>query len=204
MATKKKALPEMSVSSGEIVQMAKELLSARAQLSELTTKETELKKQIADLASIIRANEEASKGNYIGLIRITDADQTPSQVQFKMCGGTLAPSDLPSLDGHFGSARPMLWEKDVTVGVINPDSLITEIRDRNQNPWDFLDIKVKKGLDRSLADSPNVTKEEVYAPKEGFLATCNEVKHTFTPEAKEYLRVYLETVLRPAVDVGKK
>jgi len=208
MAAKKKALPEISVGAPEhadLVQLAKDALALRSQIAELTSRETEAKKAIAEKAGLIRTVEETAKGNYVGLIRITDADQTPSQVQFKVTGGALALEEGTALDEMLGSARPMLFEKDVAVtGVTNPDALIAEIRARNMNPWDFLDISVKKNLDRSVADSVHVTKEEAYLPKEGFLATLNEVKHTFDDKAKEYLKAYLAQVLKPAVDLGKK
>jgi hypothetical protein len=208
MATKKKGLPEITVSAPDhsnIVRKAKEALAFRSQLADLTAKEAESKEAVANLAKIIRIAEEADQNNYIGLIRITDPDMTPCQVQFKMSGGALALEEEDTLNAHFGAGRPLLFEKDMVVtGVINPDALIAEIRARGQNPWDVLEIKVKKNLDQMVATSEHVTKEEAYLPKEGFLATLNEIKHTLGDKAKEYVTRYLIQVLKPTVDLGKK
>jgi hypothetical protein len=210
MATKKKPLPEISVGApqhADLVNLAKEALTLRSQLAALTTRETEVKKQIAEKASAIRVHEERVKGNFVGLVRVTDAGQTPCQIQFKMCGGALAIEDEATLDTLFGSARTSLWERDVAAqDIINPDGAIAECVNRGQNPWDYLDIKVKKDLDRNFIGSPNVTMVEAFLPKEGFLATCNETKHTFPNKEKaaEYLAAYTEQVLKPAVDLGKK
>jgi hypothetical protein len=205
MAAKKdkKGLPEITVNTPEIISKAKEALEIRRQLADLTARETAVKKDLADLATVARVTEETNQ--YIGLVRIVDESITPCQVQFKITGGALALEEGPVLDQHFGAGRPMLFERDVVItGAVNPDALIAEIRARNQNPWDYLELKVKKGLDRALADSPNVTKEEAFLPKEGFLATLNEIKHTFSQEAKSYISQFLAVVLKPAVDLGKK
>ena len=208
MAAKKKALPEIKVSAPEyqpLVDQVKKALDLRAQIAALSTEETEAKKGIADQAKAIREAEEA-KGNYIGLVRVTDEDQSPGQIQFKIAGQcAVAVEDLPALDTFFGSARVMLFEKDVAIeSILDPLALIKEIQDRGQDPLDFLDIKVKKGLDRALADSPNVVKVEAYLPKEGFLATINEIANTFTDSAKEWVKNYLAKVLSTAVNLGCK
>jgi hypothetical protein len=47
-------------------------------------------------------------------------------------------------------------------------------------------------------------KGEAYLPVEGFLSTVNEFKHTFSAEAKEFLKEYLKEVLKPSVSLGHK
>ena len=209
MAAKKKALPEIAVGApqhADLVRLAKDALAVRAQIADLTTREIELKKQIAEKASVIRVHEEQANGNYVGCVRITDADQSPCMVQFKMCGGALDLDQEANLDALFGSARTMLWDRDAAVqDVINPAGVIAECQGRGQNPWDYLDVKVKKGLDRAFLGSSNVTMVEAFLPKEGFLATCNDTKHTFPKkEATEFLAAYTLQALKPAVDLGKK
>lgn len=204
---KKKGLPEISVtaqSHSGLVDLAKQAHSIRSQISELVAREENLKEQIAEAAYFIRKAEE-QKSNYVGLIKVVDGESSPSQIQFKICNGSLDESDGPALDHFFGSARPMLYEKDVVVtGITNPDGLIAEIQGRNQNPWDYLELKVKKGLDRAFVDSSHITLDKAFMPVEGFLATLNEVKHTLNNKAKEFIANYLERVLKPTVSLGHK
>ena len=206
MATKsKKALPEYTTSQPELVAMAKQILAYRAEIADLEKKEGDLKKSLIEHAEQIRLRQQGEKNQYIGLVKVVDADMSPVQVQFKICGGALALEQGPVLDRLFCAARPMLFEKDVAItGITDPDALITEIRDRGQNPYDYLDITVKKNLDRALADSPNVTKLEGYLPKEGFLATLNEIAHAMGDDAKAYINKYIGEVLKPSVSAGHK
>ena len=208
MAEKKKGLPEITCTKGthpDLIQAAKEAQALRAQIAELQVKEDELKTKIANLAGVTRVTEETTKNNYIGLVKIVDEDQATSQVQFRICSGGLAETEGPVLEGHFGTARTLLFEKDYAVqNIVNPDALLAEIKGRNQNPWDYLELKVRKNLDRAFKDSPNVTVDEAFLPVEGFLSTLNEIKHTLTPEAKVYITKYLEACLKPSVSLGHK
>jgi hypothetical protein len=208
MAKSKKSLPEISVNAQthpELVAVTKRALNLRSQIAELETQEKTSKARIAELAEGVRRTEEREKSNYIGVVKITDEEMAPAQVQHKMCNAALAITEGETLDHHFTSARPMLWEKDMVItGISNPDALLTELREKGQNPWDLLELKVKTGVDRALESSPNVIKEEAFLPVEGFLATLNEIKHTLSPEAKEYLSKYLETVLKVTVSLGHK
>ena len=208
MAKSKKSLPEITVTKNtypSIVDMAKEALSLRAQISELQTKEDELKAKIAEQAGEVRVSEESTRSNYIGLVKIVGEDQPASQVQFKICSGGLAETEGSVLDGHFGSARTMLFEKDYAVqNILDPEGLIAEMKAADLNPWDYVELSVKKNQDRIFKGSPHVTVDEAFLPVEGFLATLNELKHTFTPEAKTYLAKYLAACLKPSVSLGHK
>jgi len=207
MATKKKGLPEFTVnkdSHPEIVAAAKEALDLRSQIADLETKEKAARARVAELGKQIRLAEQG-KGNYIGIVKITDTDMTPVQVQHKMSDAALDLEEGPTIDHHFGAARPMLWDKDIAItGVSNPDALLQECRDKNLNPWDLVTLTVKPGVDRTFTESPNVVKKEAYLPIEGFLATINEVKNSLGPEAKIYLHKYLEAVLKATVSAGHK
>jgi hypothetical protein len=207
MAAKKKGLPELICTKEThpaLVEFAREALNIRAKVAELQAQEDALKTQISDWAKTARVSEE-TKANYIGLIKIVAEEQQASQVQFKISNGGLAESEGPVLDGHFGAARTLLFEKDVAVNaIVNPDALIAEMKSKGQNPWDFLDIKVKKDLDRAFESSPNVTMDKAFLPMEGFLATLNEIKHTLSSDAKAYIAKYLEAALKPSVSLGHK
>lgn len=208
MAKSKKGLPEITVTKDTnptLVTLAKEALALRAQIAELQTKEDDLKTRIAEQAGVVRVGEESIKANYVGLVKVVDEDQPASQVQFKICNGGLAETEGPTLDGHFGSARTMLFEKDYAVqNILDPDALIADMKAKGQNPWDYVELSVKKNLDRAFKDSPHVTVDQAFLPVEGFLATLNEIKHTLTPEAKAYIAKYLATCLKPSVSLGHK
>jgi hypothetical protein len=208
MAKSKKGLPEITITKDThptLVMLAREALALRAQISEIQTKEDTLKTQIAEQAGVVRAGEESNKTNYVGLVKVVDEGQSASQVQFKVCSGGLAETEGPVLDGHFGSARTMLFEKDYAVqSIIDPEALIADMKAKGQNPWDYVDLTVKKDLDRAFKDSPHVTVDQAFLPVEGFLATLNEIKHTLTPEAKTYIAKYLAACLKPAVSLGHK
>ena len=206
-AAKKKGLPEITVSATEnadLVTIAKNALALRTQISALEAQLTEAKKELADKAKVLRATKEAT-GSYIGLIRIIDGEQTPAQVQFKIMNGSLALADKPTLEAALGSACNFLFAEDMAGDeILNPNALLDEVRGKNVDPWTVLELRVKKGMDALLKDSPNISKAEVLMPREGFLATCNEFAHTFLDSAKQLLAGYLDKVLTVAVDLGKK
>jgi hypothetical protein len=203
----KKGLPEFSVNAKShpgLVEVTKEALDIRSQIANLETKEKNAKTKMSEQASAIRVTEE-TKGNYIGIVKVTDEGMNPSQIQFRMTNAAIDLEQGPTLDAHFGAARPMLWSKDMVVtGITDPSALIEEMKARGQNPWDYLEIKVRPGLDANFRESPNVVKGEAYLPVEGFLATVNEFKHTFSAAAKAFLKEYLREVLKPSVSLGHK
>jgi len=206
---KKKGLPEIVVTKDtypDLVRVVKQAQDLRAQIAALMEQEEDLKRQISEKASDIRVAEE-SQEKYIGVVKVVGQDMAPAQVQFRINSGflQLGEEEGPTLDHHFQGVRPLLWGQSVWVKAItNPDNLIAEIRNRGQNPWDFLDIKVKKDLDRAVVDSPNVAVDKAFLPLEGFLATLNEVASGLTSEAKKYVGEYLGHVLKPVVSLGHK
>ena len=203
----KKSLPEFLVNNKNnpaLVTVTKEALDLRSQIADLETQEKVAKTKMSEQATTIRAAEEA-KGNYIGVVKVTDEGMNPSQIQFKMTNAAIDIEQGPTLDAHFNAARPMLWSRDMVVTAItNPTALIEEMTARGQNPWDYLEVRVKPGLDANFRSSPNVVKGEAYLPVEGFLTTVNEFKHTFSAEAKEFLKEYLKEVLKTSVSLGHK
>lgn len=205
MATKKKGLPELAVNAKShpaLVEAARRAQNCRSQIADLETKEKTAKAEMSELAKVIKDTEHG-KGNYIGIVKVTDEGMAPAQIQFKMVNAAIDVEQGPTLDAHFGTARPMLWSKDMVVtGITNLEGLLEELKANDQNPLDYLDIKVKPGLDANFRNSPNVVKAEAYLPVEGFLSTVNEVKHTFSPEAKGFVDEYLKEVQKPSVSLG--
>lgn len=203
MAAKKK-LPEHSTTNPELVALAKTASDLRNQISLLEAQLAEAKKSLGDKAKDVRATEESS-GNYVGLIRIVDGEQSPCQVQFKILNGSLAITDKAKIDEFLGSASSLLFAKDAVVDeIIDPAALIAWLIAKGIDPWTVLELKVKKDMDAIVLECPHLTKVEAMMPREGFLATCNEFVHTFSAQAKEFLKNYLAKVLSVAVDLGKK
>ena len=204
MTTKKDGLPEMNVSTGLLADLASKLVHVRSDIAGLQTFEKDHKKGIEDEAKNVRTVEEA-KGSFIGLIKIMTEGATPVQVQFKIQNGALALSDEANLDNLFGAARPLLFERDHAVTeVVDPGALIDELKSSGKNPWDYLNVSVKPGLDRAVCQSPSVVATEAFLPKKGFLNTLNEIAHTLKAEAKDYIQTYLGKCLKPTVVVGSK
>jgi hypothetical protein len=208
MATKKKSLPEITVTTEQyptLIAKAKKALDLRAQIAELSAQEDTLKKQIAEEATAIRKAEE-TKGQYIGNVKLVDGDQQSSQVQFKIMSSlvSLGLNQEATLDHHYGSSRPLLFGKHVEGMIREPLALIAELQTAGRNPLDLLDIKIKTGLDRAFIGSPNVTFEEFFLPMEGFLATSNELSSAWPETTKKYQGLYLDTVLKPNVSLGHK
>jgi len=199
-----KKLPEISVSDGQIVQAAKEMSQCRARIATLEEQQSKAESRIKDNADAVRHSEQ-NKNNYIGLIRVVDESIQPTRVEFRIGkSSALALSEEKKLDGLFGAKRPLLFERDkVITQITDPGALIDELKARGNNPWDYLDIKVKPGLDRALADSKNVIVDEAFLPKKGFLETLNDMVGTLKAEAVTYVREYLDRVLSTHVVMTK-
>jgi hypothetical protein len=204
MADKKKPLPEVSVSEGAIVGHAKEMANYRAQIADLQEKEDQVCGRIKTDAESLR-QAELKRNNFVGLIRIVDDSMAPVRCEFRINkNGAFAVEDESKLDGLFGASRPLLFGKEkVITEITDPSALIEEIKARGQNPWDYLNISVKTGLDRALADSSHVISQEAFLPKTGFLATMNDIASTMKPESLSFVKEYLTKVLSAIVSMTK-
>ena len=176
-----------------------------ARAAEAATIEKAATGVIATLAEEIRQTE-VTKDHYVGIIRVTGDDMAPTRIEMRMEKGALAVDEgSKKLDTLFGGSRPLLFTKDKVVNEItNPAALVAELIAQGKNPWDFLNISVKSGLDLAVAESPNVVAAEAYVPKAEFLNTVEDIKHTLSANAKTFLKVYLETALKPRVVLGTK
>ena len=204
MATKKEGLPEINIDNGQIVDEAKQAVEARSKIAELTTVEKQHSHEIAVLAEGLR-QEEVSREKYIGIVRVTNSELPPVRVEFRMENSPLDISEEQNLDAIYGSARPLLFQREMAVNeIIDPTALIKELVDSGKNPWDYLSLSVRNGMDHVLVESKNVASGEALLPKEGFLNTLNEIKNTLTPDAKEYTKAYLDKALKPRVVLGTK
>ena len=204
MSEKRKSLPEISVSEGSIVNYAKRMAGLRAQIATLQEQEDQASGNIRTEAEVLR-QAEVKNNNFIGLIRIVDNSLAPVRCEFRITkNGALAIDDEKKLDGLFGASRPLLFGKEkVITEITDPTALIEEIKARGQNPWDYLNVSVKTGLDRALADSKHVVSQEAFLPKQGFLSTMNDIAPTMKPEGLSWVKEYLKTVLAAVVSMTK-
>jgi hypothetical protein len=204
MASKKTDTPEINVDKGVIVGFAKEALEARAEAAEYTTIEKQNSELIAKHSEILR-QEEIARDQYIGIIRITAENQAPVRVEFRMENCALDVSEEANLNAIYGAQRPVIFQREKIVNeIIDPLALVQELVDAGKNPFDYLDLSVRKGMDHVIVESKNVTSGEAFLPKEGFLGKLNEIKHTMSPEAKEYTKNYLQGAIKPRVVLGTK
>lgn len=203
MAEKK--LPEINVGEGQIVTDAITLVQTRAEKAQLETKEKGLIASVATQATTIR-DTRLDAGEVVGLIRIT-SEQAPIQVQFKVDSkkAALDVSEGKTLDDLFGGARPLLFGKDqIVTEIVDPEALMTAMRESGRNPWDFLQVSVKTGQDGVVAQYSQAVSNEAYMPKTGFLATLHDIWHTLSAEATEYVKTYVKTVIKASVVVGSQ
>jgi hypothetical protein len=204
MATKKKSLPEFNVDKGLIVEEAIGALNARAKAAEYTTVEKKHSEEMAKLSESIRT-EEIKRDEYIGVIRITGETQAPVRVEFRLENSAIDISEESNLNTIYGAQRPLLFQREKVVNdIIDPLALIQELIKAGKNPFDYLDLSVRKGMDHVMVESKNVTSGEAFLPTEGFLATLQEIKSVLSSDAKEYTKNYLATAIKPRVVLGTK
>ena len=203
MADKK--LPEQNIGEGEIVDLAAELVQVRADKAKLDTKEKDLRTKIEKKAVAFR-DQKLDKNKIVGLIRITD-DRAPIRVEFRVSSkdAALDPDEEQTLDDLFRGLRPLLFGKDTIISEITePEELLTAMRESGRNPWDFLKLSVKSGMDEVVSSYPYTISSTVFMPKEGFLATLSDVFHTLTESAGSYIKQYIKAVVKPTVVAGSR
>jgi len=202
MATKKEGLPEISVNEGDIIVSAREATTARSKAVLYTSIEKTHTEKIGILAEE-RRKEEVTRGKFIGVLRVTAEELPPVRVEFRMENGTLNIEEEKNLNDIYGPTRPLLFQREkVVTEIIDPTTLIKELIDAGKNPWDYLDLKVKKDMDHAVVESKCVVSAEAFFPKEGFLNTVNEVKNTMSEDAVMYTTTYLDNCLKPRVVLG--
>lgn len=114
---------------------------------------------------------------------------------------------MDNLDKLFGDARPELFEKaEVVDKITGPDTLIETLKKAGINPWDYLNLSVKRDMDTSLIKKTDkgIETAEAILPKRGLLAKLPNLVKAFSEEAKLYLKEYLKLALRPTVVLGTK
>jgi hypothetical protein len=204
MATKKSSVPEKSINSGELVELAMKALTFRSQAAEATTKEKETTEEIAKKAEHER-REEVKRNNYIGMIRVTGDKQTPIRIEFRLEKGALDVAEETNLDALYKGSRPVLFKREkIVTEILDPLALIQELTADGKNPFDFLELKVREGMDHAIIESKNVTTAEAFLPTPEFLTTIEGIKGSLSDDAKTFTQNYLEGALKPRVVLGTK
>jgi hypothetical protein len=204
MASKKSNVPEKSIDTGELVELAMKALTARSKAAEYTTQEKAASEEIGKKAEHER-REEINRGNYIGMIRVTGDKQTPIRIEFRLDNGALDVTEEANLDALYKGSRPVLFKREkIVTEITDPLALIQELIAEGKNPFDFLELKVRDGMDHAVVDSKNLTTAEAFLPTEGFLTTIEGIKSSLSDDAKTFTKNYLETALKPRVVLGTK
>jgi hypothetical protein len=204
------ALPEHITSDDAFVAVAKAALTARALKAQYELEEKSSKESLATLASALRT-EQANADNYIGIVRVVQAEGreeiAPVRIEFKMAtkDSALKITELDTIDSLFGALRPQLWEATkIVTDIHSPQALYDSLKEAGMNPFDYLNVSVKDGMDNIVAQHQGVTTIESLMPKTGFLARLQEFGKNLTEDAKYYIRRYLERALSSAVTLGSK
>jgi len=199
------ALPEISTTDSKLVTAARNLGNIQAQIASLQTQEKTIKKDIAEKASLIRKTK-ADEKEFIGLVRITGTDIHPYRVEFKMGNCPIDVDQEQVLDELYGPSRPLLFERALSItDISNPTQAIKDLESQGKNPWDYLEIRVKDGMDRAVADATEyVVGSEAFIPVKGFLAKLYSIAGTLAEAGLKYTREILDAKLSPYVCGGAK
>jgi len=112
----KKKLPEISVSSGPIVQHAREMADIRAKIAVLKTQEETACQKIKAAAEPMRQAriDGDDDPRFVGMIRIVANGLTPVRCEFKLTKNTaLELTEEKRLTEMYGASRPLLFGRKV-------------------------------------------------------------------------------------------
>lgn len=207
MPKKKTTLPEHIISreSEVLAKQAKNALNEREQVNYHTGEEKEWKEKIAVNSRALR--EILIDGDeIIGKITIAPPNQTAVRVEFRINNGSMDMDELENLDKLFEAARPELFEKaEIVESIADPSALIEALRNEGLDPWDYLNLTVKKNMDKIIIDKgAGINTADAVLPRQGFMAKLPDLWKRFSEEAKIYTKKYLTLALEPVVVLGTK
>jgi hypothetical protein len=207
MAKKKTTLPEHIVKGENEVlsKQAKNALDEREQVNYHTGEEKEWKQKIAVNSSALREIL-IDDDEIIGKITIAPPDQTAVRVEFRINNGSMDTDEMDNLDKLFEGARSELFEKaEVVESITDPTALIEALTNEGLDPWDYLNINVKKNMDKIIIDKgTGINTADAILPRQGFMAKLPDLWKRFSEEAKLYIKNYLKLALEPVVVLGTK
>ena len=203
MASKKPTLPEIVVNSGQIVDDAKRAIEARSKVGEFQTEEDQAKDCIVEQAQTLR-RQEADKGKFIGLVRVTDEELPPVRTEFRLKAKPMDISQKQDIQETYGPAYPVLWEEaKVGVGISDTEKAWNDVKAKGLDPTNYFTLSIKKGMEDAVAElSDAITSGDAIIPVKGFLAELDKL--TLDKEAVAFTRKFLEDNLVPSVVLGSK
>jgi hypothetical protein len=150
---------------------------------------------------------EADNDNFVGLVHLKSPElNLPVRIEMRLDGGALDAAEEPILAQHFGKDRPALFELVEVVDMIaSPTDLLAALTAAGVNPWDYLDLKVKKDKDAVVIEKSKgtgISTAKAFLPREGFLALLNKVSKRVSAGARDYLKAYVKQAFKPTVVVG--
>jgi hypothetical protein len=205
------ALPEYITQDSSFITVTLQALSARANKAQYEAQEKEAKEGLATQASALR-QAQAESDNYIGLVRVVQPESAtkempPIRIEFKLASkdSALKMTELDTVNELFGGLRPQLFEPvKIVTEIHDPQALYEALKSAGHNPWDYLSLSVKDGMDNIISQHPGATTVEALMPKTGFLARLQEFGKNLSDDAKYYIRRYLERALSSAVTLGSR
>ena len=200
MSKAKTGLPEISVDTIEAKAVAQKASVAHDNVAVYEKEEKQLKADIATLCEASRETE-TNTGNFIGLVRIVPDEGSPVRCEFRMNADTSPLSDSTDLEGLFGASHSLLFERvKIVTAILDPKKVLA---DMGPDAWDYLELRIKEGRDGDvIAKTTAVAYDEALLPKKDFLISLKGIVHTFSDNAKEFLKTYLKQALKPIVTVG--
>lgn len=203
----KKTLPEHIVSKDTevLATQAKKALEEREKVNYHTSEEKEWKQKMAVNSEALR-DILLDDNKVIGKITIAPPDQTAVRVEFRINNGSMDVDEMDNLDKLFEDARPELFEKaEIVASIIDPTALIEALTNEGLNPWDYLNLSVKKNMDKIIIDKGIGTlTAEAILPRTSFISSLKELWRHFSEEARIYTKKYLKLALEPVVVLGTK
>ncbi len=203
--TNKYPLPEISTENADLVNAAKEAIQHRAQAARHTKQEKDHRKSMEEGALELH-NEEFGKGNIVGLIRIIDSEIPPTRVEMRINNGALDMSEEETLTEHFGARKAELFEHaKVITEITDTSELIKALENKGLNPWEYVNVTIKNGMDEAVLSAvgdEHVVSAEAFLPRQGFLSKLNDMFSVLGDKAKQYVKEYLSSVLKPTVVLG--
>jgi len=201
---KSDALPEYMSDSKDLVNATKGAVNARTDKANAEKEEKDYKVDMILEADEIRTDM-LDKGDFIGVIKVIDDDIPPTRVEFRINNGALDVSEMGTLNRIFGNLRPALFEKvKVVTDITDPQTLYDSLVADGKNPWDYLNLTVKKDMDVVIGSHPGCTTAEAILPKKGLLARLKENATLLNKEAMTYIETYLRQALKTIPILGTK
>jgi len=198
--------PEVVVGQGPMSIAAHKAADAKEKVAHYKLLEEAARKELCTMAEEIR-DKRVSKNEYLGLVRVVDVDLPPTRVEFRFDDQVVDVAELPKLDEYFDNYRADLFERAKVVSDIpDPDKLFAAMKKDGLNPYDYMELKVREGMDGIVARyrDRGVKITEAFLPRKDFFTKLTECAVDLTVEAKAWVKTYLDRALKSVVVISKE